>query len=164
VILRILVAIVQVAASLPFASLTLEPPLDLAVAGLAVAGLAGVTAWRRRRRSSYRAAAPPVATTEVSGAGDARGRRHERGRQEGRRARRAVTVALVVAVTVAGGVIVSRPTGVASVTILDVGQGDAILIEGSRGGRLLVDGGPDPTASSSRSIGGYRHGIDGSIR
>ena len=29
-------------------------------------------------------------------------------------------------------------------TILDVGQGDAILVEGSRGGRLLVDGGPDP--------------------
>jgi competence protein ComEC len=144
VILRILVAIVQVAASLPFASLTLEPPFDLAVAGLAVAGLAGVTVWRRRRRSSYRAAAPPVATNGVSGAGDARGRRDERGRHEDRRARRAATVALVVAVTVAGGVVVSRPTGVASVTILDVGQGDAVLIEGSRGGRLLVDGGPDP--------------------
>ncbi len=27
---------------------------------------------------------------------------------------------------------------------MDVGQGDAILVEGSRGGRLLVDGGPDP--------------------
>jgi competence protein ComEC len=30
------------------------------------------------------------------------------------------------------------------VTVLDVGQGDAILVEGGRGGRLLVDGGPDP--------------------
>ena len=29
-------------------------------------------------------------------------------------------------------------------TILDVGQGDGILVEGSRGGRLLIDGGPDP--------------------
>ena len=29
-------------------------------------------------------------------------------------------------------------------TVLDVGQGDAILVEGSRGGRLLIDGGPDP--------------------
>jgi len=28
--------------------------------------------------------------------------------------------------------------------VLDVGQGDAILVEGSRGGRLLIDGGPDP--------------------
>jgi competence protein ComEC len=30
------------------------------------------------------------------------------------------------------------------VTALDVGQGDAILVEGPRGGRLLLDGGPDP--------------------
>jgi beta-lactamase superfamily II metal-dependent hydrolase len=29
--------------------------------------------------------------------------------------------------------------------VLDVGQGDSILIEGSRGGRMLVDGGPDPS-------------------
>ena len=26
----------------------------------------------------------------------------------------------------------------------DVGQGDGILVEGGRGGRLLIDGGPDP--------------------
>ncbi len=28
--------------------------------------------------------------------------------------------------------------------VLDVGQGDSILLEGDRGGRILVDGGPDP--------------------
>ena len=44
----------------------------------------------------------------------------------------------------AGAVTVSRSSGVARVTVLDVGQGDAILVEGSRGGRLLIDGGPDP--------------------
>ena len=38
----------------------------------------------------------------------------------------------------------ARPSGIARISILDVGQGDAILVEGSRGGRLLVDGGPDP--------------------
>jgi len=54
------------------------------------------------------------------------------------------TTALVVSVTIAGAVIVSRSGGVARVTVLDVGQGDAILVEGSRGGRLLIDGGPDP--------------------
>jgi len=57
---------------------------------------------------------------------------------------RLATLSLVVAVAVAGGVIVSRPAGVARITILDIGQGDAILVEGSHGGRLLVDGGPDP--------------------
>ena len=38
----------------------------------------------------------------------------------------------------------NRPDGRVRVTVLDVGQGDAILVEGGRGGRLLVDGGPDP--------------------
>jgi competence protein ComEC len=37
-----------------------------------------------------------------------------------------------------------RPDGVTRITVLDVGQGDAILVEGSRGGRMLVDGGPNP--------------------
>jgi competence protein ComEC len=53
-------------------------------------------------------------------------------------------MSLVVAVTVAGAVVVTRSSGTARITILDVGQGDAILVEGSRGGRLLIDGGPDP--------------------
>jgi competence protein ComEC len=52
--------------------------------------------------------------------------------------------ALIVAVAVAGAVVVTRSAGIARVTVLDVGQGDAILVEGSEGGRLLVDGGPDP--------------------
>ena len=38
----------------------------------------------------------------------------------------------------------TRPGAFARISILDVGQGDAILIEGSHGGRLLIDGGPDP--------------------
>ncbi len=50
-------------------------------------------------------------------------------------------VAALMALTVA---VVHRPDGIARLTILDVGQGDAILLEGQRGGRLLVDGGPDP--------------------
>ena len=51
-----------------------------------------------------------------------------------------------VAVCVAAVVIAAanRPDGRVRVTVLDVGQGDAILVEGGRGGRLLVDGGPDP--------------------
>ena len=52
--------------------------------------------------------------------------------------------ALIVAVAVAGSVVAARPAASPRVSILDVGQGDAILVEGSRGGRLLIDGGPDP--------------------
>jgi competence protein ComEC len=51
-----------------------------------------------------------------------------------------VAAAVIVAV---GAVAASRPDGWTRVTVLDVGQGDAILIEGSSGGRVLVDGGPD---------------------
>ena len=45
---------------------------------------------------------------------------------------------------VTGAVIAVRPGDVVRITVLDVGQGDAILVEGADGGRLLVDGGPDP--------------------
>ena len=51
---------------------------------------------------------------------------------------------LIVAVAVAGSVVAARPAASPRVSILDVGQGDAILVEGSHGGRLLIDGGPDP--------------------
>ena len=143
VILRILVAVVQFAASLPFASVTLGPPLDSIAAGVSVAGLAGVTWWQRRPRRSAqpKAASPPVLRApEANRAGPSRNQRGDHGSG----ASRAATMAVIVAVLVAGGVIVARPSGIARVTILDVGQGDAILVEGSRGGRLLIDGGPDP--------------------
>ena len=57
---------------------------------------------------------------------------------------RAALLALLVSLAVTGAVVAARPAGVPRVSVLDVGQGDAILVEGSRGGRLLIDGGPDP--------------------
>src|SRR5207344_2299421 len=57
---------------------------------------------------------------------------------------RLAVVSLAVCVVLAGAVLASRPSGVPRVSVMDVGQGDAILVEGSRGGRLLIDGGPDP--------------------
>ena len=50
--------------------------------------------------------------------------------------------ALGLAVLVLGAA--TRPDGRAHVVVLDVGQGDAILVTGPTGGRMLVDGGPDP--------------------
>ena len=61
---------------------------------------------------------------------------------------RAWRLAIVAVVAAAVG---ARPrrspigrTAPTRITVLDVGQGDAILVEGGRGGRMLVDGGPDP--------------------
>jgi len=144
VVLRILVAIVRFSAGLPFASATLEPPLDLATAVLSVGGLGVITLWGRRRETGAAIAAPdpPGSMRAVHGPGARRADRH--GAPGHHRARRAATMALLISIAVTGGVVVARPAGVARVTILDVGQGDAILIEGARGGRLLIDGGPDP--------------------
>ncbi len=142
VLLRILVAIVQTAASLPFASVSLAPPFDVAAAGTAAAGLIGLVWWRRRPRTRHGQAPPSHPADRAVATTDPRPTPPRGG--DGRAARRAAVGALVIAMAVAGSVVAARPTAIARVTVLDVGQGDGILVEGSRGGRLLVDGGPDP--------------------
>jgi competence protein ComEC len=59
-----------------------------------------------------------------------------------------VSVAFVLAVASAAvwGTALARDEGALSVTFLDVGQGDAALIEGPGGQRILVDGGPSAAA------------------
>ena len=60
--------------------------------------------------------------------------------------RQALAILALPVVAASAGVLVAtrRADGRMRATVLDVGQGDAILIEGDRGARLLVDGGPDP--------------------
>jgi len=138
VVLRLLDAIVLVAAAAPFASVSLAPPMDLVAAAMSTGGLLALAWWRRKPgRTSRMPAMDPLrsAPTRVA---------PRPASSSGRSAQRAATLALVISITVVGGVIAARPASFARVTILDVGQGDGILVEGSRGGRLLVDGGPDP--------------------
>ena len=93
--------------------------------------VASATEVRRCRRRRDRAARRPASRPRTAVA-------------SGHAARRAAVLGLLVSLVVAGAVVAARPAGIATVSILDVGQGDAILVEGSRGGRLLIDGGPDP--------------------
>ena len=73
VILRILVTIVETAASLPFASVTLGPPFDLLAAVAATAGIVGVTWWWRRPKIGR----PRLRTADTDRRTDpARSRRH----------------------------------------------------------------------------------------
>jgi competence protein ComEC len=134
--LRIMVAIVDAMASLPFASVTLPEPIAAitAVATLVVLALVHVH-WQGRRSRPAAAAAPPSPEPTPRAARPA---------SPPSRLPRLAALTLAITVVVTGAVLVSRPTGVARVSVLDVGQGDAILVEGSRGGRLLIDGGPDP--------------------
>ena len=133
VALRLIIGIVDVAAGLPLASVTLEPPVGPIVGLLSMVATGVVIGWLRRRR--------PRPTPSAAAAGAEK--RSAPSPPSSRSVRSAMT-ALVITVTIAGAVVVSRSGGVARVSVLDVGQGDAILVEGSRGGRLLIDGGPDP--------------------
>jgi competence protein ComEC len=139
-LLSLMVAIVHAGAALPFASAALDPPWNIAGATIAAVAPFAVGAWVRRRRASgspraigIRAARPAVAIAA------------SRSRSTGRPGpSRFVTVALALSVAALGVAAIHRPDGATRITVLDVGQGDAILVEGDRGGRLLVDGGPDP--------------------
>ncbi len=136
VLLRMMVAVVDATARLPFASVTL--PSEVA-AVLAIATFVSIAAvhlrWRGRGARPKVTSGPPMSPPVPARA---------RAAEPTRRPPRVALMVLAVAVVIAGAVVVSRPAGVARVSVLDVGQGDAILIEGSRGGRLLIDGGPDP--------------------
>ncbi len=138
VALRVMIGIIETAAAVPLASVAFEPDAGVAL-GLLSTGAGGlVVAWRRHRNATVRSV---IAASTSAGASST----PDKGRPRGpTRATRTAAYGLIVGVAVTGAVAISRPAGVARVTVLDVGQGDAILIEGSRGGRLLVDGGPDP--------------------
>jgi competence protein ComEC len=141
-VLAVLVAVVRAAAALPFASVTLAAPWGTVVGVLVgVAVLAVATGrvrlsrprWLARRHARAPARSGPV----VRGARATPRRRPSR-------AIRFVAASLALSLLVVVLAAANRPEGHVRVTVLDVGQGDAILVEGGRGGRLLVDGGPDP--------------------
>jgi len=142
-----MIAIADLLAGVPLASVTLPAPLDLAggAAGLALVVLAV------RRRS---ARVPPARALGTQTVADRHSTRPERrpgerpdtsGRaHRGPRAGIVVGVGAAALVLVGAVAIAGKPEARLTVTVLDVGQGDAILVEGPRGSRILVDGGPDP--------------------
>ena len=140
VLLTAICTIVRAGAALPIASVTIEPPWTIVVAAaVVVVPLAAVVArrrWRRLKRGASRpdrgasARAGPTVPQTVP-----------------RPARRSARFAIVVVVIAVGGLGLAaahRSDGSTRITVLDVGQGDSILVEGGRGGRMLIDGGPDP--------------------
>ena len=137
--LTIMVAIARIAADMPYASATLDPPSNI-VAALGSVGAVAAVEWRRRRPRTATRRAPPHEPTTMPGRKRAA---HARPTRWARPTRLAL-IALASSIVLAAAVVVERPSGRPMVTVLDVGQGDAILVEGSRGGRLLIDGGPDP--------------------
>jgi competence protein ComEC len=154
-LLGALVTVVDVAASVPGANETLPFPANVAAAGIATALLVAMgralgkysrPAHEIRRRAVASATgASPSRTAGASSAGGVTGRSPTLTKwpRPGRWWRMALAGAAVLAV-LAGNVVAARPDGSIHVIVLDVGQGDSILLEGDRGGRILIDGGPDP--------------------
>jgi competence protein ComEC len=128
-----LIAIARLCAGLPLASVELPAPLDLAgAAGAALLVLAMVRRGRGRDVHDARERATPArrpAATQSTATSPAR---------------LAAAGAVAVVVLLVGVIGLARPDGRLHMTVLDVGQGDAILLRGPAGSRLLVDTGPDP--------------------
>ncbi len=138
IVLGILVALVRTAATLPFANVALDPPAGAVAAGVVVLASL-VVRLRRRAAAAITALASPRLPEPAPG--------RQRGRPTDRRSRRLLRVAAILAGLAVAIVVLAaatRPDGRVHVTVLDVGQGDAILVTGPSGGRMLVDGGPDP--------------------
>ena len=141
-LLTVICTIVAAGARLPFASVTLQPPWSTAAAAaLVVVPLVAAIARRRPRRGRGSARSAGILPPALDTSGGVAFRTPSASSPQ---LARLSVLALAVAVGSLGLAFAHRSDGVARITVLDVGQGDAILVEGGRGGRLLVDGGPDP--------------------
>lgn len=177
VIVGTLVAVVRVAAAVPWASVSLEPPLtwmaaaaSAAAIGAAAGGRSGTLGrlrdrLRERRARGGIAAHPHPATAPGSidrsrpsrqGTADAPtspNDRHARSlalsKSDQGWAGRLIAVAGAAAIALVL-LVAAAPDRRLHVSVLDVGQGDAILLTGPAGSRLLVDAGPDPDVLVAR--------------
>jgi competence protein ComEC len=149
-----MIAIAHVLAGVPHASVTLPSPLDLGAAA-AAAGLVAFAVRRGTGRPGRDVSRPPDAPPPMPAPRDEAGpgRVPAAGDRPGSRpdaAHRRPAPALVIGVGVAALVFVGaaavagRSEPRLTLSVLDVGQGDAILVQGPSGTRMLVDGGPDP--------------------
>jgi competence protein ComEC len=133
-VLRVIVWVGTTVASAPHAAVDVAVPPALAVAWLPMLALAN---WAIRDPATSPAKSPEEEAPSQVGAIV---RRVARPLPIG-----AGLVALLLAITIA-----SRPDGLLHLTVLDIGQGDAILIEAPDGTTTLVDGGPDPELTLRR--------------
>jgi competence protein ComEC len=135
-VLRAMVAVGQVTASLPLAAVDVSVPPPFAVAWFPLLALGS---WALRSESSTTDASREVPDEAMTGTMAALGR-----------LLRPLPALLMLAVVLGTITIATRPDGRLHVTVLSIGQGDAILVETPSGPTMLVDGGPDPELTLRR--------------
>jgi competence protein ComEC len=158
--LRLLIAVAVASAQLPFAAVDVGLPPWLAAAYYPALG-AVLLAVRGRRMAATESLADALGGAAAllhpsrlaplpGGEGS---RRPPAPRSAARVARRLIspaglgagTVAILLAVTIA-----TLPDGRLHLTVLDIGQGDAVLIVAPSGATAVIDGGPDPELTLRR--------------
>jgi competence protein ComEC len=132
-VLRVIVTLGSVVASMPYAAVDASLPAPIAVAWLPILGLA---TWALRTEGEPERAEPSTADAGIASVV--------------RRVARPLPIGAALVVVLAAISFASRPDGRLHVTVLDVGQGDAILVEAPSGATMLVDGGPDPELTLRR--------------
>ena len=136
--LHAMVAIVRAAAAVPFAALDLDPALAWLLAG--ITGIALVTVPIVGRRLARRRDRRPARRSLPAGREQKRPRRARRLDAP----RRALLIGLALVLGISSTAVVNATGRETRLTVLDIGQGDSILLESRTGARMLVDGGPDP--------------------
>jgi competence protein ComEC len=126
--LRAMILAGQAAAALPFASVDLGAP-----GWMAAVWYPGLALWQRRLDAS----GGNSVEVRIEPIGIVRWLRPA--------PMALATLCLLGIITLA-----SRPDGRLHLTILDIGQGDAILVQAPSGATMLVDGGPDPELAIRR--------------
>jgi competence protein ComEC len=155
-VLGTMIAVARLAAAVPLASVELPEPwagISAAIAAMLLVLLGSRPGRERLSRlwslargrpggSRKRPAGPATDASTIDGSRGPTARPAHRSRD--RRPALAGLLAAVVLLAAVGFAAAARPEARLRMTVLDVGQGDAILLEGPAGGRILVDGGPDP--------------------
>jgi competence protein ComEC len=126
--LRAMILAGQAAAAIPFASVDLGAP-----GWMAAAWYPGLALWQRRLDAT-RDDGGEVRTEQIVAV----------------RWLRPLPMALATLGLLGIITLASRPDGRLHLTILDIGQGDAILVQAPSGATMLVDGGPDPELAMRR--------------
>jgi competence protein ComEC len=132
-VLRIIVWLGTAVAAVPHAAIDVSVPPVVAVAWLPILALAS---WATREPGA----------TRTAPADDGAGRLSNLVR----RLARPLPIGTGLVVVLLAISLASRPDGLLHITALDIGQGDAILVEAPDGRTMLLDGGPDPELTLRR--------------